>query len=79
MAANKRTNCIFHWKTCINGNMFWKVVNKIEINENGYNINFTDGSWHLFHELNIYDPTNIIKNNLYPCINKEKKGIEQFY
>ena len=59
----------------LNGNMVWKVVNKIEINENGYNINFTDGSWHLFHELNIYDPTNIIKNNLYPCINKEKKGI----
>lgn len=46
----------------------WKVVNKIEINENGYNINFTDGSWLLFDNVLIYDPTNIVKNNLYPSV-----------
>ena len=58
----------------LNGDMVWKIVNKIEINENGYNINFTDGSWHLFHELNIYDPTNIVKNKLYPFKYKEKES-----
>lgn len=55
----------------LNGDMCWKVINKIEINEKGYNVNFTDGSWHLFHELNIYDPTNIIKEDLYPIIKKQ--------
>lgn len=52
----------------------WKIVHKIEINENGYNINFTDGGWFLFDDILIYDPTNIVRNNLYPYIKNNEEG-----
>lgn len=58
----------------LNGDMIWRIVNKIEINEKGYNINFTDGSWYLFHEINAYDPTDIIKDKKFPVVKNEKES-----
>ena len=55
-------------------NISWKVINKIEIVREEYYIFFTDGSRYPFSEILIYDPTNIVKQNLYPSVvNKEKK------
>jgi len=55
------------------GDYQWKVVNKIEINDNGYIIKFTDGSNHLLTDIIIYDPTNIVRNKLYSKIIKKEK------
>ena len=57
----------------LNGEFCWKIVGKIEINRDGYIIKFTDGSCHLFHELNVYDPVNIVRQELYPPIPSMKK------
>lgn len=60
-----------------NGDYQWKVVNKIEINDNGYIIKFTDGSNHIFDDIIFYDPTKIVKNKLYPkvTVKEEEKPI----
>lgn len=54
-----------------NGEYQWKVVNKIEINDSGYIIKCTDGSNFLFSDICVYDPTDIVKNKLYPKIIKK--------
>jgi len=56
-----------------NGDFQWKVVNKIEINDNGYIIKFTDGSNHMFNDTIFYDPTKIVKNKLYPKVEKKEE------
>ena len=54
-------------------NYCWKIINKIEINNNGFNINTSDGSWYNFDEVCVYDPCEIIKKNLYPIQKKEEE------
>ena len=56
-----------------NGNINWKVIEKIEINEDGYIIIFTDNTKYFYYDIDIYDPLDIIKKELYPNINKEKE------
>ena len=51
----------------------WKIINKIEINTNGFNINASDSSWYKFEDVSIYDPCEIIKKNLYPTQKKEEE------
>lgn len=53
-------------------NYFWKIINKIEINNNGFNINTSDDSWYNFKNVSVYDPCEIIKKDLYPNLKNKK-------
>lgn len=55
----------------------WKIINKIEINNSGFNINTADGSWVTFDKVLIYDPMKIIKEKLYPNVDNNEKNISK--
>ena len=52
--------CFSQGKEC---KFSWEIINKIEINDNGFNINFDNGIWVLYDKVLLYDPNGIIRDN----------------